>query len=123
MYRTLLNCYYIFWNFIIKSDNKNILTHIEIFKHLTSKPSPFPPSDLKALPPQISKPHPPRPILHPDCCPNTEVSNCLASLLYHQSIPPSVRHIKPYAVILTDAPDLKHGMCLNSIVKAIDIFT
>ena len=46
-------------------------------------------------------------ILHLDSCPNTETSNSLASLLYYQSIPASVGHIKSYAVILTDTTDLK----------------
>ena len=49
----------------------------------------------------------PSTLFHLNSCPNTETSNCLASLLYYQSIPASVGHIKPYALILTDATDLK----------------
>jgi len=41
-------------------------------------------------------------ILLLNSCPNPQLSNRLASLLYYQSIPASVRHINPYAVILTD---------------------
>ena len=49
---------------------------------------------------------PPSPC-YADSGPDTEVSHCLAILLYNKSILTIIGHIEPYAVILTDTPDLQ----------------